>query len=119
MRNPLCRRTELRAMPPCPRRGSAVLHTHIAGYVLGLGVDAVGVMCVLVLGAQFGETVLPVEAAQQPGPPLGGGAIASGQLFGFKSNRWIVEVRCRMVASRSWRAYRRFTWEGANLAVPL
>ena len=31
---------------------------------------------VLVLCPQFGETVLPAEAAQQPGSPFGGSAIA-------------------------------------------
>jgi hypothetical protein len=40
---------------------------------------------VLVLGPQFGETVLPPESAQQPGSPVGGGAVAGGELWPIES----------------------------------
>jgi hypothetical protein len=71
------------------------------------------------LGAQFGEAVLPAEAAQQPGSGLADGAIAGGQRVALGCSRWIVEVRRRMVPSRLVAPYRALRWEGANFRIPL
>jgi hypothetical protein len=65
---------------------------------------------VLVLCAQFGETVLPAEAAQQPGSPFGGGAIASGELV-----VWQVESLDR----RSGMSHGRLPVRGASSGASL
>jgi hypothetical protein len=55
-----------------------VVDTQIAGYALGLGVDAVVVMCAFVVGPQFRQAVFPAKAAREPCSALGGGATAGG-----------------------------------------